>query len=62
MRDGFAGMHTRQDTTNGKVLKAGEDIRDLKESRAFYKGGLAMLAAIVVPLAFLIIKFLLDTK
>jgi len=26
VKDGFAGVHARQDQTNGKVLKAGEDI------------------------------------
>jgi hypothetical protein len=30
MKEGFAGMHLRQDTTNGKVLKAGSDIIELK--------------------------------
>lgn len=30
--DGFKGIHARQDTTNGKVLKARDDIRDLQEA------------------------------
>lgn len=30
VKEGFAGTHTRQDVTNGKVLKAGQDIVDLK--------------------------------
>ena len=29
---GFAGVHQRQDTTNGKVLKAGDDIIALQKS------------------------------
>ena len=28
---GFAGVHARQDTTNGKVLKAAEDITNLQK-------------------------------
>ena len=30
VKEGFAGVHARQDTTNGKVLKAGEEIIELK--------------------------------
>jgi hypothetical protein len=30
VKEGFAGVHARQDTTNGKVLKAGEEIIQLK--------------------------------
>ena len=30
MVDGFAGMHQRQDTTNGKVLKNTSDITELQ--------------------------------
>lgn len=30
MKAGFAGIHERQDTTNGKVLKAGTDIVENK--------------------------------
>ena len=32
MSDGFKGMHERQDTTNGKVLKAGDDIVSLQKA------------------------------
>jgi hypothetical protein len=31
MKERFAGVHQRQDTTNGKVLKAADDITKLKE-------------------------------
>jgi hypothetical protein len=30
VKEGFAGVHARQDTTNGKVLKAGDEIIQLK--------------------------------
>ena len=30
--DGFTGVYQRQDTTNGKVLKAGEDIATLQKA------------------------------
>lgn len=30
IKDGFAGVHSRQDQTNGKVLKAGDDINSLR--------------------------------
>lgn len=30
--DGFKGVHARQDTTNGKVIKARDDIRDIQEN------------------------------
>jgi hypothetical protein len=32
---GFSGIHLRQDTTNGKVLKAGEDIATLRSKFAY---------------------------
>lgn len=50
MREGFAGMHARQDTTNGKVLKAAEEIVELKNWKSFTQGGLAILALMVVPI------------
>jgi len=34
VKRGFDGVHARQDTTNGKVLKAGNDITDLKAERS----------------------------
>lgn len=30
VKEGFAAIHQRQDTTNGKVLKAGDDITSLR--------------------------------
>jgi hypothetical protein len=55
MEEGFRGMHDRQDTTNGKVLKAAEDIVELKNWKAFVQGGMAVLTLMVVPILIYII-------
>lgn len=55
VREGFAGVHERQNVTNGKVLKATDDIINLKNDMSFYKGGLAVLTILVVPVLIYII-------
>lgn len=37
MSEGFRGMHERQDTTNGKVLKGADDVAVLKTELAVLK-------------------------
>jgi len=55
MKEGFQGVHDRQDYTNGKVTRASEDIVELKNWQSFFKGGLAVLTVLVVPVLIYII-------
>lgn len=50
MEEGFKGTHDRQDKTNGKVLKAADDIVELKNWKSFMTGGMTILAMMVVPI------------
>jgi hypothetical protein len=49
MKEGFNGVHDRQDTTNGRV-------RDLEKWMWWVIGFCACLSVIVLPVAFLILK------
>lgn len=60
MREGFAGMHERQDTTNGKVLKAAEDIVELKNDRSFIRGVVATIITLLLPTIFFVLKLIFD--
>lgn len=60
MRLGFKGMHDRQDTTNGKVLKANEDIVGLQNWKWFITGGLTIIAILILPVIFIIVKLALE--
>jgi hypothetical protein len=60
MREGFAGMHTRQDTTNGKVLKSMEDIIELKNDRSFIRGVLATIITVLLPTIFFVLKLIFE--
>ena len=55
MGTGFDGVHNRQDTANGRTLRAEKDIDKLKKWRYYIGGGIAVLifmtSMIVVPLA-----------
>src|SRR3990167_7249153 len=51
---GFAEIHTRQDTTNGKVLKSERDIAEIKGKSMYDK----MVWAVVTALIGVVVYFL----
>jgi hypothetical protein len=55
MESGFRGVHKRQDTTNGNVIKNRAEIEELKKWRSFIMGGLAVLTLLFVPILIFII-------
>jgi len=52
--DGFKGVHERQDTTNGNVMRNRTDIDELKYWRWYMMGGLTLIGFLIV----VAIKFL----
>lgn len=55
IKDGFKGIHKRQDTTNGQVAKHAEKISKLQQWRTFIMGGLAVVVAILLPIVLFIL-------
>lgn len=60
MKDGFAGVHDRQDKTNGNVIKAKEDIAELKRDRAFMRGVIATILTVLLPTLFFVLKLIFE--
>jgi len=54
--EGFKGVHLRQDTTNGKVLKNTEEIAKIKEWRNFEKLTWFLLTTLVGVVVYFITK------
>ena len=54
--DGFAGVHTRQDLTNGRIQSAENNINKLNGWRKYITGGLTILTVVMLPLIFLVIS------
>lgn len=55
VEEGFVGVHARQDEANSKTAKNVLDIAELKNDMTFYKGGLAVLTILFVPVLLYII-------
>ena len=61
IKDGFSGIHTRQDLTNGNVKTNSENITRMKIWRAKIIGALIIMNIIIVPLSLtLIINFIIN--
>jgi hypothetical protein len=59
IEDGFKGVHDRQDTTNGKVLKSCKDIEILYTWKNILSGSLLIINIVILPIVlFMIFKYL----
>ncbi len=56
MTAGFAGSHTRQDQTNGKVLKNTQDIANLQSTSLYEKLLWALITALIGVVTFFLTK------
>jgi hypothetical protein len=48
IKEGFAGVHQKQDFTNGKVLKARDDITDLKNETGSLKEKMSFVYKLII--------------
>lgn len=53
IKDGFKGVHDRQDKTNGNVTKNCGEISDLKGFKNRVLGALIIINVILIPLVFM---------
>lgn len=66
MRNGFKGVHKRQDITNGRIKEAEDDVSELREWKKYIMGGLAVLlfifSLLIVPLTLQYFRSLKEAK
>ena len=55
IKEGFKGVHERQDKTNGKVLNAEKDIKEINKFKNKSLGAMIIINVILIPLTFIVL-------
>ena len=59
IRDGFDGVHKRQDITNGRIDKNAQNIDGLMRWKSFIGGAVAVLTTLILPILFILLRNIL---